>query len=369
MALERSASPAAPPGRALLDRAGLTDVEAMRLLLRGDSVVDWHRAAFADEEDVNRFLRVNGFDPESNEDLNRLEELRDEAVEYLARSLHYRIPEDVGEGMSVPELLILASQRVRRSTYACVVLKVMNVLHHLLGRELAFRLPISNDELFGFVEKKVVGVVEELRGAGYPIAEFSWSRKERDSLITKLLAKKATLAANIYDKLRFRLITRSREDLVPVLLELTHRLIPFNYIVPGESVNSIVDFRRTVDETPSLRRFSDQLQELEAGGPEGAARASGNEFSGPAYRVINFVADLPVRVDEYLAQKMQDPDPELGSIVFVLTEFQVVDAETARNNELGENSHIAYKERQHVRVKNRLTGGSRALRDPKNGDG
>ena len=29
----------------------------------------------------------------------------------------------------------------------------------------------------------------------------------------------------------------------------------------------------------------------------------------------------------------------------------------------GENSHAAYKERQHVRVKVRLTGGSRALRE------
>lgn len=364
MAIQRTPS-VAQPGRALIDRAGLMDLEAIRLLLRGDSIVDWHRAAFADEEDVNRFLRVNEFDPDSVDDLNRLEELREESVEYLARSLNYRIPEDVGEGMSVPELLLLASQRVRRSTYACVVLKVMNVLHHLLGRELAFKLPMSNDQLFGYVEKKVVRVVEELRAAGYPIAEFSWSRKERDSLITKLLAKKATLAANIYDKLRFRLITRSRDDLLPVLVELTHRLIPFNYVVPGESVNSIVDLRRVVDETAALRRHADQLQELSAPGSE---RASGNEFSGPAYRVINFVADMPVRIDDYLAEHVQDHDPELGSIVFVLTEFQVVDAETARNNELGENSHVAYKERQHVRVKNRLTGGSRALGD-KRGDG
>ncbi len=33
-----------------------------------------------------------------------------------------------------------------------------------------------------------------------------------------------------------------------------------------------------------------------------------------------------------------------------------MDAETARKNELGENSHQAYKERQHARVKARLSG-------------
>ena len=100
-----------------------------------------------------------------------------------------------------------------------------------------FKLPVSDDEVFGFVENKVLKVVEEIRGAGYPIVEFAWSRKERDSLITKLLAKKASIAASVYDKLRFRLITRSRDDLAPVLMEICHRLVPFNYIIPGESVN------------------------------------------------------------------------------------------------------------------------------------
>jgi uncharacterized protein (TIGR04552 family) len=48
---------------------------------------------------------------------------------------------------------------------------------------------------------------------------------------------------------------------------------------------------------------------------------------------------------------------EHGTIVFVLTEFQIVDARTAENNESGENSHDNYKERQAVRVKARLMHG------------
>ena len=358
MALDRS--PKTPqPGRALLDQATLADLESVRLLLTGGSVIDWHRLSFADYGEVDRFLRVNEFDPEDVDDLNRLEELREEAVEYLAKSFNYRVPDEVGDGIPVRELFLLASQKGRRHTYACVVLKVMHVIHHLAGRELAFKLPISNDELFGYVEKKVVRTVEEIRGAGYPIAEFAWSRKERDSLITKLLAKRESIAASVYDKLRFRLITRTRDDLTPVLVELMHRLVPFNYVIPGESVNNILQFRRLVEDTPQFARFADQLQgDLE---DEGAG-AAGNEFSGPAYRIINFVADIPVRVDEYVAS-LGDSARDLGHVIFVLTEFQVMDAETARLNELGENSHDAYKERQHARVKARLTGGSRALRE------
>ena len=58
---------------------------------------------------------------------------------------------------------------------------------------------------------------------------------------------------------------------------------------------------------------------------------------------------------------MPQAEDDLGSVIFVLTEFQVLDAETARANEEGENSHQAYKERQQERVKLRLSGGARAL--------
>jgi uncharacterized protein (TIGR04552 family) len=241
----------------------------------------------------------------------------------------------------------------------------MHVMHHLAGRELLFKLPVSDDEVFGFVEAKVVKVVEEIRGAGYPIVEFAWSRKERDSLITKLLAKKASIAAHVYDKLRFRLITRSLDDLPAVLNELLHRLVPFNYIIPGESVNGILPFRRVVEDHPQLARLADQLQ-LRLDAEE--MRGLQNEFSGPGYRIINFVADLPVRIDQFLC-RMPNADDDLGSVIFVLTEFQVMDAETARKNEEGENSHQAYKERQHDSVKARLAGEEmRALRDAPDDD-
>jgi uncharacterized protein (TIGR04552 family) len=353
-----------PPdaGQALLDRATLADVEAMRLLLAGGSVIDWHRLAFENYDQVDRFLRANGFDPDSNEDLNRLEELREDAVEYLSRTFDMRIPAEIADGMPTRDLLLLASQRGRRHNHACVILKVMHVIHHLAGRELWFKLPISNDEMFTLVEKKVVRTVEEIRAAGYPIAEFAWSRKERDSLITKLLAKKSTIAASVYDKLRFRLVTRSAADLGPVLMELCERLVPFNYVIPGESINGILPFRRLIEQTPQLRRYAAELQ-ADIDAEEVGQAGAGNEFSGPSYRAINFVADLPVRVDEYISRLGEQSDPSLGSVIFVLTEFQVMDAETARTNEMGENSHAAYKERQVARVKTRLAHGARPGRD------
>ena len=65
-----------------LEQATLGDVEAMRLLLRGSSVIDWHRLSFSDAAEVDRFLRLNEFDPDNADDMDRLEE----TVEDLSKS-------------------------------------------------------------------------------------------------------------------------------------------------------------------------------------------------------------------------------------------------------------------------------------------
>ncbi|HLU67133.1 MAG TPA: TIGR04552 family protein, partial [Kofleriaceae bacterium] len=219
----------------ILDDFTLEDLEAVRLMLRGSSVIDWYQLDFRDESDVDRFLRVNEFEPERDEDMARLEELRLEAVEYLTKNFDFQIPDAVAEQVPARDLFLMASREGKHQLWACVILKVMHIVHHLAGRELSTRLPISVDQVYRQIELKVMRVVEELRAAGYPVVEFQWSRKSNDSLITKLLAKRSTLAASIYDKLRFRMIVRRPEDLVPMLAALHRRLIPFNYVVPGQS--------------------------------------------------------------------------------------------------------------------------------------
>lgn len=336
----------------------LEDLEAIRLMLRGSSVIDWYQLDFRDETDVDRFLRVNEMDPESPDDMGRLEELRLEAVEYLTRNFSLEIPDVVAHGVPARDLFLMASREGKQQLWACVILKVVHIMHHLAGRELSTRLSISVDQVYSQIELKVMRVVDELRAAGYPISEFQWSRKSQDSLVTKLLAKRSTLAANIYDKLRFRMIVRHPDDLLPMLAALHRRLIPFNYVVPGASINHLVPFRKVLESSRSLSALEPHLQKdsiLEKR-QERAAQAPINEFSGKQYRIINFVADLPVRVESYL----DDASAEFGNVVFVLTEFQLVDQRTAEENERGENNHDAYKARQHRSVRLRLMRGLEA---------
>ena len=130
---------------------------------------------------------------------------------------------------------------------------------------------------------------------------------------------------------------------------------------PGQSVNDIIKIRETLGKSPALARFLPDITDLAAVAADKKPSPQ-NEFSGPGYRVINFVADLPVRIDKYLCRPADDPlFAENGTIVFVLTEFQIIDARTADNNESGDNSHQKYKERQMMRVKARLMHGMKEV--------
>ncbi len=333
----------------------LEDLEAVRLLLRGGSIIDWHQLDFHDYESVDRFLCVNEFDPENEQDVTRLEELRASAVDYLTHNFEFAFPQSIAEGMPARDLFLVASKPGRQQVWACVILKVMHIIHHLAGRELATRLSISHDKMYRAIELKVMAVVEELRADGFPIIEFEWSRKPLDSLISKLIAKRSTLAASIYDKLRFRMIVRNQSDLLPMMAALHRRLIPFNYVVPGESVNhliSVTELER--DSLPGEKRLpaDDALARQQVKN----AALPVNEFSAPNYKIINFVADLPVRVQSFGSE----PDSRFGHVVFVLTEFQLADKQTSVTNELGENHHGAYKLRQHDRVRQRLMCGRKS---------
>jgi uncharacterized protein (TIGR04552 family) len=338
-----------------LDQFTLADLESIRLILRGDSIIDWRRLDFTEDLQLRDFLAAQELRPDDSVDRMRMEHVKAESIAYLRRQFDYPIPRPV-ERASVPELLLLASGQGHRAMCACTILKCMHIIHHIDGRELLFVLPMSDQEVFHIVEEKVYRVIGGMLAGGFPIIEFVGGRKNKDSLITKLLSKQETIAAQIYDKLRFRVVTRTREDIFPVLQYLTKKLFPFNYVVPGQSINSIFSFRDYTERTP-LKPLVDRLQ------VHGALRddytPSDNLFSAAEYRIIHFVVDMPVRLPKRILDRAPPSAAELGNVIFVICEFQIVDRDTEAHNELGEASHAKYKERQKKAVMRRLQlGGS-----------
>ena len=337
---------------------GLRELERIRLILRGGSVIDWRRMHFQTREEVDRFLRLCQIDTSRPHDEAWARTVLSDAVEYLRRTFDYRVADAVASPGEIHDLFLYASGvkgLPRHRRIACIVLKVMHVLQHIEGRDLLHRLAVSEADLSELATAKVLHVARLLQEKGLPVVEFAHSIKSRESLITKLLAKKETVAAQIYDRTRFRIITRTQADLLPVLYFLTQHLFPFNFVVPGQTENTLIAFKSVLTENPHLQQYAQQLHlDLDYEDREDRTR---NVFSGSSYRALNFVVDVPLRMDAYLPPPEQDTRERKNRMVFTLVEFQIMDEETARQNEEGENAHKLYKRRQKRRVLRRLSRG------------
>jgi len=337
----------------------LLDLESVRLILQGSSVIDWNRLNFTQRNEVNEFLRLNLMDPDDPSDQERLRFVFNQSVNYLEENLDLRFPDDLRVPADVRDVFVEASTFAgrfrRRQMLACTTLKLMHVINHMEAADLKFQTPVSEAQLLDQAEKRIIEYADGLRQQGFPLHAFYGSRKTRNSVITKLLAKRDTIAATVFDKLRFRIVVEKQSEIVPVLAHLCRTLFPFNYAIPGQSHNNLVNFRRSLREIQEYAAMTPDLQRLRSRASEWIA--DNNPFSGNSYRTINFIVDFPVRLDE------EHPFPEhpylLGRTVFVMVEFQLLDRETALANEDGENAHELYKDRQRRIVERRLVRGSK----------
>lgn len=334
----------------------LRDAEAVRLILTGDSVVDWQRLAFRTLDDVDVFLATHLVSFDDAEDRQRLRYVFNEAVSYLEEQLNLRFPRELRDPADVRQVFLWASEsgRFRRTQIlSCVVLKLMHIIHHLEAADLKFRLAMSEEELIDMAHRRILDTVRALQDRGVPIVGFYGSRKSRSSIITKLLAKKEAVAAQVFDKLRYRVLVERFSDVAPVLGLLAREMFPFNYVVPGQCHNNLLPAEDVVELLAEDER-REALQRT-APAPHGPPR---NEFSGATYRSINWIADYPVKITDIVTHDLFTF--ELGRVVYVNVELQLLDQDTARRNEEGENAHALYKARQYDRVATRLKRGANA---------
>jgi uncharacterized protein (TIGR04552 family) len=346
--------------RALSDSLSLSDLETVRLILRGDSIIDWNRANFRTTEEAERFLQLHHFSFSNPNDMRRLKYLRDTAVSYLEDQFQLRFPDDIKYAQDLRSILVMASLTGgfrRKQILCCVVLKLMHVLQHLDAAELRHQIPLAEVDLLELAAQKIDKAGRIIKKSGLPIVSFYGSRKARNSIITKLLAKSDNIAATVFDKLRYRIVTERPQDILSTLVWLSRNLFPFNYVIPEESHNNLISF----DEMSKKSAYADLFASLQSNGIEYEESRNGedNTFSGSNYRIINFIVDVPVRIDHVI----QSPQYQmLGNVLYVMVEFQVLDEETAIQNEQGDSAHRLYKQRQLEQVRIRLRKGGRKKR-------
>jgi uncharacterized protein (TIGR04552 family) len=337
-----------------IEEFDLFDAETVKLILRGNSVVDWHRLNLQTEGQARELLEAMEYRPDEPPDRARLEKIKNEAISFLRRHFDFPIPKPV-ERASVEELMLIASSKGHRQLCACTILKAMHIVHHVECRELSFTLPMSMQDVFKLVEEKVYRVIGDMLASGFPITEFIGGRKNKDSLYTKLMSKPETTAANVYDRIRFRIVMRNADDILPTVLYLSKRVFPFNQVIPGQSLNTMFQLKSYLSQFEQLRPLIPQFQL----GIADDLTHTDNAFSGRSFRAVHFVADVPVRLPREQLENAPNHVWALGPVVSVLSEFQIVDRDTEITNELGDGSHIAYKNRQKEAVMRRLKLGTR----------
>jgi uncharacterized protein (TIGR04552 family) len=235
-----------------------------------------------------------------------------------------------------------------------VLLKAMHTINHFDASEARLALGMADQELFHAAERRIYRILSNMMAQGLPVVEFTGGRKQRMSMVTKLLSKGTPLTAQLFDKMRFRIITTTMADIMPIINYLSRNLFPFNYGLTSESYNTLFPFGLFCSEHPHLSKLAKNLQ-IDSDVEARIEPHTSNQHSSPDFRVVNWVADMPIRIPNFQEAYLTDGiDPVPRPILYIRTELQIIDRQTHRYNERGDAAHCKYKERQRRTVINRL---------------
>ncbi|MBI2982019.1 MAG: TIGR04552 family protein, partial [Deltaproteobacteria bacterium] len=311
----------------------------LKSALLGESVIDWPRLFCETKEDVLQLLKVNEFHLTQSKDHAVLMGLHSEAIGYLQNQLHFNFPENLLKPATSEELFLAASrfEDPPLQKLACSLLKVMNVIRLLNGRELLYNLPISSRDLFSLAEDKIERELSSLSKKGI---RYQGGRKLKESLITRVIVKRDTIGIPTHDRLRFQIITPKKEDIEAVILHLFSTVLPINYLIPNASVNRLIDMHPYLPwKQEASLRLSKRLKGLNLRLVSSLPHITPDkEHSGKKYDLVKFMVAVPIRLDRYLNNSQHHLE-SLGNIAQVPVEIRLMDQETERRNDLGENAY------------------------------
>ncbi len=370
---------------------------AMEVLIGGKSSIDLGELEVRDMTDATEFLRYYGYDPENPIDAKKIHSVIAESWNFIEKYLipsewiaGKRPPDDLLMASDARVILLAASDRRResalRQAWACAVLRVMHTLAHIDGVAKfadveAARTQIMNRFLKYIFRSSDGQLCFGSRENCVYLERIDWKlRKSRESILLKLLHKKANVAETIYDLLGMRIITKNLSDVMVVVKFLREfHMVSFPNCNPSRARNSLIDvegFKHNVDMLREMleegriqpHEFTNILSGLTK--PISLGNLS-NPHSGKDYRSVQltcrqlirypnpslqwqekmqrFIDDAQGNEDtrelcrEILAMSHSDEKVIEGFFPF---ELQVLDDESAQSNSIGDASHDRYKQSQ-----------------------
>jgi len=352
-------------------------------VIGGRSAIDLPRMNLKTLAEADAFLRGYGFDPENQNDMEKLWYFHRRSLVLMQEKLGFS-PEEIPELLRDPKqledvrkLLLYASQSVTAhgadrelQRWSCALLRAMHVFVHSENDLFAsfaeeiqkqilspFQSCILHDGTTGKTYLRKVDDAasgdEAISLNGFEVKPF----KTSSSTVIKLLAKPDALALNVLDKLGVRFVTKSLFDVFLVVRFLVkENLISFPQIIPDQSTNNLYPvelFLKACEELlPQAKKMdAEQMDQflkdyLEAHKDEGSFFKKENLFSGGDYQFIKFISRKLVRVEV--------PGGKGTFSFFYPFEVQIMDQSAHQKILSGPSAHQAYKKRQRMAARHRL---------------
>jgi uncharacterized protein (TIGR04562 family) len=346
-----------------------------RAIVSGESAIDVPRLLLTSQAEAEGFLECYGFDWRKPSHRLEVESFRQQAISFLhdelLSGLDLKLPEWLSSQRDVRQVLLWASEPDgARQAWACALLRVMHTVSHAHSYfNDRFADPIRQQILSRF-EPHLTLDDEGLqlgKPDGIPLVDFEVKpTKPLNSVVTKLLHKAENVAADIFDRVGVRFITRERFDALLVVKYLrTQNVVMFANIKPSRSRNTLIDLTWAlgeIEKTDSLVATGvmtsdeqcERLRELTRMQPyPGPAEATYNPFSAVAYHSVQFTCRQLIRVPGGDGEEIR---------FFFPFEVQILDQESYQQSRGGLAGHEMYKARQKEAVVKRVLGGLAAGR-------
>ena len=347
-------------------------------MIGGVSVLDAARLSVRDVDQAIEFIRSYGYDWDVEDDQSLITSFFRQAVAFLQDKFVEEGEAPVidffskNEVADVRHLLVAASDRSPDNQtlqkWACATLKVIHVISHL-NNDL---YSIFDDEIRAQVLNPIQNFVTEdsIQGATFlqnehekiRLNKFEFKpKKNQDSGVIKLLAKKKLVALNILDRIGVRFVTKNTFDIFKVLRFLVNNsLVSYPHCIVNEAVNTVyptnlflevMDTLRAKGSMRNAKEISELLdKKLIDQGDHAEFQNKDNAFTDPDYKFIKFISRRLVRI------KIVRNGKEETVRFFYPFEVQIMGYETYLNNMRGPLSHEEYKKRQEKAARLRLFG-------------
>lgn len=392
------------------------NVEVLDIIVGGTSAID---AGFGfsiqSHEQAEKYLRGYGFNFENPIEQAELSGHYHEALNFIRKNflqpdnpegLKLDVPRRLLELTDVRDLFLMASHAFPGQTsdtsghqlrqWACSILKVMHTIAHIDQDIRTSTFSDVQKQIFDRFYKHIhrdsddklfLGEKAEDPFKVHLVAFETKPKKSRDSILVKLLHKPENVAEDIFDRVGVRFITQSKIDALRVVKYLKeHRIIMPPNIKPSRSRNTLINVQELKAKSAEMIaniESSDMdettfVQTLEATAGE-TSKDGKNAHTSEFYRAIQFTCRQLIKLKSPLYDQIKEakafskdktlPEDLIKALerieikylprevrFFYPFEIQVVDRQSAIENEKGKSAHSEYKKSQIQTAMTRVMG-------------